>query len=189
MATHADEEIPLPLVRTKVSTRPAAPPPAHIEDEDSQVTSHYAMIPDRIAPSVAGGLVGFVAGLAALGVVHGMDPAALMKPLEHVAASRGVDLDVVFVVAYVTAASIGGLVGATFAVVTRYLRKWVPLLIWALVFFMSLAMLLLAAAPPSIRGLAGPILVASAVFGFVVSFELPLRRRRSPPLEGADARV
>ena len=121
-------------------------------------------------------------GLAALGAVHALAPAALTRPVLAVAEARGVDLAVSFGVAYATAAAIGALVGGTFAVVTRYLRKWGPLLLWAVVFFVSLAMLLLALSSSYGRGagpaLSGPILAASAVFAVVVSFSLPIRRRR-----------
>ena len=121
-------------------------------------------------------------GLAALGVVHGLEPEALARPMIAVAHARNVELVVAFGVAYVTAAAIGSLVGATFAVVTRYLRKWGPLLLWATVFFVSLAMLLLAASSAYGRGagaaLSAPILAASAAYAFVVSFSLPIRRRR-----------
>lgn len=151
-------------------------------DDGSQPLDLSAIPDDRMSPAVSGGIAGFFGGLAALGVVHGLEPEALARPMIAVADGRHVDLTVAFAVAYVTAAAIGALVGATFAVVTRYLRKWGPLLIWAIVFFVSLAMLLLAASATYGRGvgvaLAGPILAASAAYAFVVSFSLPIRRRR-----------
>lgn len=174
-----NDEIPLPLVRRHVPT-------VHFgtaEDDDSSHPARgFATLEDRLTPSTAGGIVGLFAGAAMLGVVHAMEPAALYRPIAAVATARGVDIAVSFGAAYATAAAIGALVGATFAVVTRYLRKWGPLLLWALVFFVSLAMLLLAASSTYGRGigtaLAGPILAASAVFGLIVSFSLPIRRRR-----------
>ncbi len=76
----------------------------------------------------------------------------------------------------------GAFIGMGFASVTRHLRRFVPLLVWALVFFTSLTMLVLAgssaygrAVGPSVSG---PILLASGAFGFVLSFSLPIRRRR-----------
>jgi hypothetical protein len=183
MATYSDnEEIPIPLVRRHA---PFAGTPVEIEaeeDERSQQESLSAIPADRMTPAVAGGLAGLLGGLAALGVVHGLEPEALGRPIAAAAAARGVDLAATLGIAYVTAAAIGSLVGATFAVVTRYLRKWGPLLLWAVVFFVSLAMLLLAASSAYGRGagvaLSGPILAASAAFAFVVSFSLPIRRRR-----------
>ena len=134
------------------------------------------------AGGTSGGIGLFFGGLAMLGVVHGLAPDALARPMIAVAHARNVELVVAFAVAYATAAAIGALVGATFAVVTRYLRKWGPLVLWALVFFISLAMLLLAASSAYGRGagaaLSGPILAASAAYAVVVSFSLPIRRRR-----------
>lgn len=141
---------------------------------------HFVIPEDRMSPSVAGGIAGFVAGVGALGTVHGLATARFVEPIVDAANARGVDFDVSLAVAYVTAAAVGALVGSGFAVVTRYLRRWAPLTLWALVFFVSLALLLLAAA--SVHGrpagmLAGPIVVASAVYGLIVSFSLPIRRR------------
>jgi hypothetical protein len=135
-----------------------------------------------MSPSLAGGLVGFFAGMGALAVVHVMVPATLARPIMAVAALRGLGLEPAFGIAYAAAAAVGALVGVTFAVVTRYLRRWLPLLLWALVFFVSLAMLLLAVStvygPGVGSALPGPVLLASAVFGCLVSFSLPIRRRR-----------
>jgi hypothetical protein len=182
MATYSDnEEIPIPLVRRHFPSTGTEAIEAE-EDDRSQSDVLYAIPDDRMTPAVAGGIAGLFAGMAALGVVHGLEAEALGRPIAAVATARGVDLAVTFTIAYVTAGAIGSLVGATFAVVTRYLRKWGPLLLWALVFFVSLAMLLLAASSAYGRGvgvpLSGPILAASAAYGFVVSFSLPIRRRR-----------
>jgi hypothetical protein len=53
--------------------------------------------------------------------------------------------------------------------------------VWALVFFVSLTMLLLAASSAYGHGagvtMAPAILLASAAYAIVVSFQLPLRRR------------
>ena len=134
-----------------------------------------------MSPSVAGGITGLLGGLAAFGVVHGLAPGALARPIVAVADARNVELVVSFAIAYATAAAIGSLVGATFSVVTRYLRKWGALMVWALVFFVSLAMLLLAASSAYGRGvspaLSAPILAASAAYALVVALSLPLRRR------------
>ncbi|MBX3260137.1 MAG: hypothetical protein KF782_10645 [Labilithrix sp.] len=152
------------------------------EDQEPEPLGVFVIPDDRMSPAVSGGIAGFAGGLAALGSVHALAPAALARPVLAVAEARGVDLAVSFGVAYVTAAAVGALVGGTFAVVTRYLRRWGPLLLWALVFFVSLATLLLALSSAYGRGagpaLSGPILAASAAFAVVVSFSLPIRRRR-----------
>jgi len=183
MATYSDnDEIPLPLVRRS----PPATSPAELdreaEEDGGSQPLDLSAIPDRMTPAVSGGIAGFAGGLAALGVVHGLEPQALTRPILAVADARGVDLAVSFGIAYLTCAALGSLVGAGFSVVTRYLRKWGPLALWGLVFFVSLAMLLLAASSVYGRAagaaLSGPILAASAAFGLVVSFSLPIRRRR-----------
>ena len=143
-------------------------------------SSHFAIQEDRLSPSVAGGLAGFVAGVGALATVHGLAAPRFVGSILAAATARGVDFNVSLAVAYVTAAAVGALVGAGFAVVTRYLRKLLPLIVWALVFFGSLSLLLLAGASVYGRSagmLAGPIVVASAVYGLIVSFSLPIRRR------------
>jgi hypothetical protein len=81
-------------------------------------------------------------------------------------------------------------VGGCFASVTRYLRRWFPLVVWALVFFVSLTMLVLAVSAAYGHGLgvsmAPAILLASAAYAVIVSFQLPLRRRSVPTLPEAD---
>ncbi len=168
------EEIPLPLVR-------------RIEPGDRR--SHAAELSsaepfdlqDRMRPAPAGGVAGILAGAAALGVVHAMAPVALVGPVRAAAAHWGVSVGLSFGVAYATSAAIGALVGACFASVTRYLRRWLPLVVWALVFFVSLALLLLALSRTYGGGAgvayAPAILAASAAYGFLVSLSLPLRKR------------
>ncbi len=149
-------------------------------DANSVHPGHFAMVEDRMSPSVAGGIAGFAAGVGALATVHGLGAARFVGPVLAAATARGVDFNVSLAVAYVTAAAVGALVGSGFAFVTRYLRKLMPLILWATVFFVSLSLLLLAGG--SVYGrpagmLAGPIVLASAVYGLIVSFSLPLRRR------------
>lgn len=191
MATYSDNDELVPSSRRYPLARrrfPEIPSVSDLDaiaaDEDARLRSMdlSAIHGDRMGPAVSGGIAGFFAGAAALGVVHALAPLAIATPIVRAAELRGVDAMVGFGVAYATAAALGSLVGATFAVVTRYLRKWVPLLVWALVFFVSLVMLLLAASSVYGRGfgvsLSGPILAAGAAYAFVVSFSLPIRRRR-----------
>jgi hypothetical protein len=150
--------------------------------DDSINVTTTRMPSDRMSPGVSGGIAGIFAGAGAMGVVHLIDAAALMRPIQAVASARSVDPMIALVVAYTTAAAIGALTGALFAIVTRYLRKGFALLVWAVVFFVSLMMLVLAIASSyghSPGHLAGPILLASAVYGVIVSMALPLRRRRA----------
>lgn len=131
---------------------------------------------------MAGGIAGFVAGALAFAAVHLTAAAPLLRPITAAAEARGVSTQTALLVAYGTTAALGSIVGATFAVVTRYLRKWLPLTMWAVVFFTSLAMLVLAVAGMNGRGpdraLSFPILFASAVYALVVAFSLPIRLRR-----------
>jgi hypothetical protein len=140
--------------------------------------SHDLSQEDRMEPSAAGGAMGVFAGAAALGVVHLITPAVLTGPIHAAAAQWQVSPEISFTVAYVTVAAIGGLVGACFAAVTRYLRRWLPLVIWSLVFFVSVALLVCAFAKVP-EHLAPPILAATAAYAFLMSFSLPMRKRSS----------
>jgi hypothetical protein len=126
-------------------------------------------------------MMGFLAGAAGLGVVHAMHLSRMGDGILRTAASLEVPADAAMPLAYLSAAVAGAFVGAGFASVTQHLRRFVPLLIWAIVFFVSLTMLALAISSTYGHGLgvamAPAILTASAVFAFVASFELPLRRR------------
>jgi hypothetical protein len=142
---------------------------------------------DRLTPSVAGGIVGLFAGPIALGMASAVAGKVVTAPILRAADVRGVDVGVSFAIAFMTAAAIGSLAGGAFAFVTRYLRRWLPLSLWGMVFFVCLAMVVVTA--PHAAGrylLAGsvppelslPVLTAGAVFGLLVSFSLPIRRRR-----------
>lgn len=136
---------------------------------------------DRMRPQVAGGMAGLFAGAAALAVVHYLAPQFFARPIDLTAAARGVDPRIAYGIAYATAGAAGALTGAAFAMLTRYLRRWFALLVWAEIFFISLTTLVLAILGPG-RGVAvalvGPILAASAAYAFVVAISLPIRRRR-----------
>lgn len=166
---YEDEEIPLALVRR--SPRREAPATHREADE------HPLAPRDRMGVGTSGGIAGLFAGAAALGVVHLLMPSTLNAPVLRASALWAVEPVVGLVVAYVTASAIGALVGACFAAVTRYLRRWLPLVIWSLVFFLSLTLLVLALALAKTPALAPAILAASAVYAFIVSFSLPLRKR------------
>jgi len=179
MRTYSENEnISLPLAARVGAYRVGA-----AEDVDAfHQDGDFAIPQDRTSPGLSGLVVGVVAGAAALGLVHLLVPAALAPILGRAAEARGLAPAVGLGIGYATACAAGGLLGAAFAVVTRYLRKWFPLLIWGVVFFTSLSMLVLASASAYGRSvapaLAGPILAASALFGAILSFSLPIRRRR-----------
>jgi hypothetical protein len=127
--------------------------------------------------------MGLLGGAAGLGVVHALHPTPISQGIMRLAASFGLPPDAATPLAYVAAALAGAIVGAGFASVTQHLRRsFAALLVWALVFFVSLTMLVLAVSSAYGRGLgvsmAPAILLASAAYAFIVSFQLPLRRRR-----------
>ena len=127
--------------------------------------------------------MGVLAGAAGLGVVHAMHPDRIGGGMLAVASQLGIPADAALPLGYLAAGVGGAIIGAGFASVTRHLRRYVPLLVWAVVFFVSLTMLALALSSAYGHGLgvalAPAILLASAVFALVASFELPLRLRRS----------
>ena len=173
-SAYDDEELPLPLLRRAV-------PRAAIEAEGGIRGLREARLGDRLRPGTAGALTGFLAGAAGLGVVHAMHVGRIGEGMVQLAAAWGIPADAAAPLAYLAAAVGGAVVGLGFATVTQHLRRFVPLLIWAVVFFMSLTMLALAASSAYGRGLgvslAPAILAASGVFAFVASFQLPMRRR------------
>ncbi|HSO36484.1 MAG TPA: hypothetical protein VLT33_28355 [Labilithrix sp.] len=126
--------------------------------------------------------MGVLAGAAGLGVVHAMHPGRIGEGLLRLATSFGVPSDAAIPLAYLAAGIGGAIIGAGFASVTRRLRRFVPLIVWAVVFFVSLTMLALALSSAYGHGLgvtlAPAILAASGVFALVASLELPLRLRR-----------
>ena len=127
-------------------------------------------------------LMGVLAGAAGLGVVHARHLEAISHGIARLAARYGLPPDAASPVAYLAAALGGAVIGAGFASVTKHLRRsFAALLLWALVFFVSLTMLGLALSSAYGHGLgvsmAPAILLASVAYAFVVSFQLPLRRR------------
>lgn len=183
---YEEEEIPLLLVR-RAKRRPED---AHLErdkvtraqDHEPTWTQASYVARDRMRPFTAGGIMGFIAGASGFGVVHAMMPSLVVREVSKACLTWGVSVPIGLAVAYVTIGSCGALLGACFAAVTRYLRRFVPLLLWALVFFVSAAMLVLSLLRTYAHGagasLAPSILAAAAAYAIIVSFELPLRRRR-----------
>jgi hypothetical protein len=177
--THAyeEEELPLPLLRR------AAPKAATEAEEDMRMRRDYrATLGDRLQPATAGALTGTLAGAAALGLVHALHPGPMMAGIARLGATLAIPSDATVPLAYLAAGLGGALVGTVFGSTTRHLRRsFVALLVWALVFFVSLTMLLLAASSAYGRGfgvsLAPAVLLASVAYAVVVSFQLPLRRR------------
>lgn len=141
------------------------------------------ILPERLRPGTAGAFMGALAGAAGLGVVHAMHVDRIGAGMLRIAAQLGVPADAAVPLSYLAAAAAGAIVGAGFASVTQHLQRFVPLLVWALVFFASLTMLGLALSSAYAHGfgvsLAPAILMASGAFAVVASFQLPLRLRRA----------
>ena len=170
-----DEDLALPLLRRSVR-RPG------IEAEDNiPRVRHELQLTDRFAPSSAGALAGLFAGAASLGVVQAMHPERIAEGALRMASTYGIPADAALPLAYLAAGVGGAIIGAAFGSVTQHLRRLVPLLVWAEIFFVSLTMLALAASVTYVHGfgasMAPSILAASAVYGFVASFQLKLRVR------------
>jgi hypothetical protein len=183
---YKDEEMPLPLLQSRAL--PARRRVRIEAEDDIPVRRDYrARKPaDRMQPGTAGALTGLVAGAAGLGVVHAMHLPRISAGIARLGDRLALPADAAVPLAYLAAALGGALVGAAFASVTRHLRRsFTALVVWALVFFVSLTMLILAISSVYGHGLgvsmAPAILLASAAYGFIVSFQLPLRRRASGP--------
>lgn len=176
---YEDDDLALPLLRRSA---PKAVSEAE-EDTGVRLRAHAPRLADRLRPGTAGAVMGALAGAAGLGVVHAMHADRIGGGMLRIAAQLGIPADAALPLSYVAAGVGGAIIGAGFASVTKHLRRYVPLLIWAVVFFVSLTMLALALSSAYGRGLgvalAPAILLASAAFAVVASFQLPLRLRRS----------
>ena len=172
-----EEELPLPLLR-----RVARDMTTEAEEDILLRRDQRRRRTDRMQPATAGALTGAAAGAAGLGVIHALQTGAISRGIVDLALAWAVPPDAASPLAYLAAATGGAMLGAVFGSVTRHLRRsFVALLVWALVFFVSLTMLLLAASSAYGHGvgvtMAPAILLASAAYAIVVSFQLPLRRR------------
>jgi hypothetical protein len=158
------------------------PQNSHRDETRDRPTVH-----ERLSPRAAGCLVGFVAGPIALSVARLAAGNVVEGAIAQAAAARDVSIGVSVAIAYVTAASLGALIGAGFAVVTRFLHRWLALALWAMVFFVC-AGIVVVTAPLAhtlfLHGGSVPVPVSTSVlsgalvFGLCVSFSLPIRRRR-----------
>jgi hypothetical protein len=160
-------------------------PTHHVDRADSRVEAASAR--ETFSPALVGGLAGLVAGPVALAVARFVGGPVVTGPIARAADVRGVSLEVATGVAFATAAALGALAGAAFTSLTRQLEKWLPLAVWGVVFFDCLGIVLLTVPMAARRYLHGgdvapelslPVLAAGAVFGLLVSFSLPIRRRR-----------
>jgi hypothetical protein len=152
-----------------------------LDDDVDDPPPPSLLVEDRFAPPVAGGMMGFLAGLISLGIVHYGIPEIVDGEISRAAKAWATDDATSTAIAYVTAASWGAILGGCFATVTRYLRRFLPLLFWAVVVFSSLALLALSAAQRPSEGLTTALLVAAAAYAVVVTFALPLRKGRAVP--------
>jgi hypothetical protein len=157
-----EEELPLPLLQPRARRRASTVATEAEEDMASRRDYRDLRHTDRTRPATAGALMGLLGGAAGLGVVHALHLTSISQGIARHAASLGLPPDAATPLAYVAAALGGAVVGA--------------------VFFVSLTMLVLAISSAYGRGLgvsmAPAILLASAAYAFIVSFQLPLRRRR-----------
>jgi hypothetical protein len=162
-------------------------PGFEIEEEETSPWQQVVLreSEDFFRPSVAGLLSGGAAGVFGLFLAElsAVVTGAAATPIDHVArVIPGALVSAATLVSMAAAVAIGGLVGAAFARVTRYLRRYVPLLVWSVFFFGSVTVVLLALIamrrPGGVVETVGvlPIVVASIGYAIVASFALPLRR-------------
>ncbi len=175
------EEIPLELARRARKRRGL--------DEDTDAAEQRRMdelppVRDRFRAGTSGAIMGFFAGAAALGIFHLMVRATFIALIAKTATHRAVPFEAALAIAYVSFASAGALIGACFASVTKYLRRWLPLTIWSLVFFGSVAMMAIAASRTWAHGPPDPmmraIFAATGIFAFLIPFSLTIRKKTTP---------
>lgn len=173
-----EEEIPLELLRRPRKQRTL--------EEDSTADDRASMdnVPafgDRYRSGTSGAIVGFVAGAGALGIFHLMVQAVFVAFVAKTATQRGVPFEAALAIAYLSAGAAGAIVGAMFASVTKYLRRFLPLLIWSVIFFGSVAMMGVAAGRTWAHGPSEPmmraIFAATGLFAFLMPFSLTIRKR------------
>lgn len=136
---------------------------------------------DRLSPWSAGAFIGLLAGAATVGSVQGLDPSMFSRWVGFAERTWQLEVPLGTCAVYGAAALAGMVLGLIFAPITRNLRRWLPLLVWMTVFFTSVAMLAqaaLSAYVPFLPLLSVKALFAAALtFAFVLSWQLPLRRR------------
>lgn len=183
--TYDDDDMPLPLVRRSSGAPKARRRVAEIEAEDDtslRMDYRTGRTGDRMAPATAGALMGFLAGAAGLGVVHAMHLPTIAQGIARISEKYGIPTDASIPLSYLAVGIGGALIGALVGSVTQNLRRrYVALLAWALIFFVSLTTLVLAVSAAYGRGIgvwmAPAIVLASVAYAFVWSLQLPLRRR------------
>lgn len=177
MSTLAEnDEIPFLLTRP-VTRRPA---PLRQGAADARRRPKVGRTATPLGLAMSGIVTGTAGGVLALGLALAIDPTAFGPTMRSAADAWGVPFGVSLAIAGATAACLGAVVGACFASVTRYLKRWVPLAIWSLVVFGSIAIVTLAVIGARSAAidprLAPAVLAASVAYALLVSLSLPLRR-------------
>jgi hypothetical protein len=196
------EPAPVSLPRPEFSgpwlESPSSPPSsfnfAEIDEEEAplpegerlKLTERH----DRLGPAAAGLLAGAIAGpLSLLTLDAAMLKLTALTPASASLAARfalTVGSEVAHPAAFLSASAAGAALGLGFTMLTRHLRRFAPLLAWALVVMPAVLTCFYAfvARPlaPTVLECAPfvPALVASLAFAFFVSLQLPVRRRHAP---------
>lgn len=145
--------------------------------------------PGEMSPATAGAITGAVGGAVMLAVAtilarrsgRPLDVASLLGSL---ASGQRLFGTIAFAFGVAVALAIGAVVGAFFAWTTRRLRHFMPLLMFGVLLspatWIVVHALALQRFAPWLAHLLPimPMTIAAAVFGLVVSLELPLRTRR-----------
>ena len=145
--------------------------------------------PGEMKPAVAGAITGSVGGVVMLAIAtlltrragHPVDVASVIGDALSAGQLFGT---LSFTMGVCAALTVGGVIGAAFAWVTRRLRHLAPLMVFGLLLATATWIVVHALALPHfVPWLAHalpfvPMTLAAAAFGLVLSLELPLRTRR-----------
>ncbi len=156
-----------------ISRAPSRPTFADLFTDPKIVVQALGELDPAVAGAVAGAL-GAALATCAFAIGAWLHPGHLV--------ARWLDLGVGAPLGVALVVAVGGAIGLGFAVLARRLRRLVPLVVFAIVASLGVALALQGAwflrLAPNVAGLmpAGPTLLAAAVFGASLALELPLRR-------------
>jgi hypothetical protein len=173
--------------------REGAVPPALLSEPTLSVSkaarTRVAEASDRMAPWASGLLVGTLGGGLAIGLL-GLSGAQMVEggaTLARALFHDRVHSDAAAAAVFALAALSGGVGGAAFAGLTRHLRRFVPLLIFSVVFWLSVvtaafAFVLSPLVPAFVSQVPyGAACIASIPYAVLLSCALPLRQQRRAP--------
>lgn len=159
--------------------------------QDTRLRTAVAEHRDRMHPITAGALTGGLGAVAAVATLEqsletygrGSDLAANAGRMLATVVGANLDNLDARMAGIGAAVVVGGLIGAVFSLLTRHLRRFHALVVWSLLAFPAAGLvgyvfLLPRLSAAVIEALPFvPFMAATFAFAFVVSLQLPLRRR------------